>query len=626
MVTIPETLHLEENEKSVLSKGLSYIPTRPYSDEYTTKADCESFYRRHRLKAHFGREDTNNVDLTQPSDQVEDILNYYITKSRNEIKKLNFKQRITNMNLSREERASLTSLKQRNDIVIKPADKGGAIVVWERSLYIQEAERQLSDSNFYQRVDHDLTMEHHKQVVSVVQSAITKGELPPTATNLIVDHPRTSKFYLLPKIHKPGNPGRPIVSACNCATELLATYLDKITSPLVRCLPSYVKDTNHMLAIAQSFRYPRSSPDRLVFTMDIKSLYTVIPNNDGLAALQHFLNKRSVLNPPTSTLVRLAELVLTLNSFTFNGNFYQQTGGVAMGSRLGPNYACLFVGHIEEQIFEQFPGNKPDLYKRYIDDIVGAASCSRTELNNFVTFVNNFHPNLKFTWSISEDKLPFLDLYLIPTPQGLGTTIHYKETDSHSYLTYSSSHPVGCKDSIPYSQFLRLKRICSDDDDFQVRSKEMAGFFVHRNYPRTVIDRALRRVNNISRETAMRPSDDADSNKKVIPLILTFNSINCRVKKILSNNFTLLQSDPETRDVFKDFRVLGAFRRDTNLKDSLVRSSLQTTASTEDDLTGTFPCNRPRCKTCARPHKRIAPDQHPWWTFDDPTEIFVQDE
>ena len=73
------------------------------------------------------------------------------------------------MNLSHDKRASLTSLKQRTDIVIKPANKGGAVVVWER---------QLSDSNFYQRVDHDLTMEHHKQVVSVV----TKGELPPSTT------------------------------------------------------------------------------------------------------------------------------------------------------------------------------------------------------------------------------------------------------------------------------------------------------------------------------------------------------------------------------------------------------------------------------------------------------------
>ena len=227
------------------------------------------------------------------------------------------------------------------------------------------------------------------------------------------------------------------MSACNCPTELLATYLDQITSPLVRCLPSYVKDTNHMLNIAQTFSYPTSCPDRF----DIKSLYMVIPNNDGLSALQHFLNKRSVLEPLTHILLRLAELVLTLNSFRFNGDFYPQTVGVAMGSRLGLYYACLFVGHVDEQIFQQYPGTKPDLYKRYADDI--SAACSENELDNFDNFVNNFHPSLKFTWAISDKQLPFLDLVLKPTPQGLTTTIHYKETDSHSYLTYSfASYPM----------------------------------------------------------------------------------------------------------------------------------------------------------------------------------------
>jgi len=160
--------------------------------------------------------------------------------------------------------------------------------------------------------------------------------------------------------------------------------------------------------------------------------------------------------------VCLAELVLTLNTFSFDGDYYQQTTGVAMGSRFGPNYACLFVGHIEEHIFQRYRGKTPDLYKRYIDDIVGAASGTKEELEDFATFVNNFHPSLKFTWAISHDKLPFLDLYLTPSSNPLITTIHYKETDSHSYLNYSSSHPVRCKNSIPYSQFLPLRRICSE--------------------------------------------------------------------------------------------------------------------------------------------------------------------
>ena len=67
---------------------------------------------------------------------------------------------------------------------------------------------------------------------------------------------------------------------------------------------------------------------RYLFTM----LYTVIPNNDGLQALKYHLDLRPEKQPPTHTLVRLAELVLTLNCFDFDGNYYQQVGGVAMGT------------------------------------------------------------------------------------------------------------------------------------------------------------------------------------------------------------------------------------------------------------------------------------------------------
>ena len=129
---------------------------------------------------------------------------------------------------------------------------------------------------------------------------------------------------------KSGNAGRPIVSACNCPTELITTYLDGITTSLVQSLPSYVKDTNHMLHIADSFRFPGTS--NFVFTLDVKSSYTVIPIGDGLLALTHFPNKRPVLQPPTLALIRLAELVLTLNIFSFNGNFYRDR---REGSRWG---------------------------------------------------------------------------------------------------------------------------------------------------------------------------------------------------------------------------------------------------------------------------------------------------
>ena len=112
-----------------------------------------------------------------------------------------------------------------------------------------------------------------------------------------------------------------------------------------------------------------------------------------------------------------------------------------------------------------YTGAKPDLYKRYMDDVVGAASCSEEHLRQFLEFTSSFHPNLEYTWSVSTDKFPFLDIYIKPRDNRTFTSLHYKDTDSHSYINFSSSHPSTCMSSIPYSQFLRLRKICSENDD-----------------------------------------------------------------------------------------------------------------------------------------------------------------
>ncbi|XP_077861688.1 uncharacterized protein LOC144342322, partial [Saccoglossus kowalevskii] len=195
---------------------------------------------------------------------------------------------------------------RRDEIVIKPADKGGAVVVWRRDLYLVEAERQLSDTDSYRALDVDITNKIQREIGDVVNGYIAKGNLPKEARNLIVRSPRTSVVYLLPKIHKVNNPGRPIVSACNCETEHIARYLDSMLRPIVASQPTYVQDTTVALRKLELFRFTPDKP-RFLFSMDIKSLYTSIPHTDGLLALQHFLNKRAVKDPPTFVLVRLAD-------------------------------------------------------------------------------------------------------------------------------------------------------------------------------------------------------------------------------------------------------------------------------------------------------------------------------
>ena len=97
----------------------------------------------------------------------------------------------------------------------------------------------------------------------------------------------------------------PVVVPLN---SCISSYLDHVMAPLVRNLPSYIKDTRHALQIFQNIHF--SGTHKLIFTMDIKSLYTVIPHHDGLRALKFFFDKRPVQEPSTLVLVRLAELEL----------------------------------------------------------------------------------------------------------------------------------------------------------------------------------------------------------------------------------------------------------------------------------------------------------------------------
>ena len=80
---------------------------------------------------------------------------------------------------------------------------------------------------------------------------------------------------------------------------------------------------------------------------------TVLPHHDGLRALKFVFGKGPIQEPSTTVFLRLAELVLTLNNFTFDAEHLQQIGGVALGTKMAPSYN-LFVGFVEKKIFEKY--------------------------------------------------------------------------------------------------------------------------------------------------------------------------------------------------------------------------------------------------------------------------------
>ena len=157
-------------------------------------------------------------------------------------------QRFQRNNLSKRERAALDRLSNNKEIVIKPADKGGATVILNAIDYVEEPKRQLDNEIYYKKIESDLTSEHEQLINQCIDTYKNNGELEEEIAKLLKPvKSRTPIFYMLPKIHKVNNPGRPVVSSVNSHTEKLSAYVDEFLRPLAEKLQSYIRDTSDFI-------------------------------------------------------------------------------------------------------------------------------------------------------------------------------------------------------------------------------------------------------------------------------------------------------------------------------------------------------------------------------------------
>ena len=216
-------------------------------------------------------------------------------------------------NFSNQERSIITSLSKNKSIIIKPADKGGAIVILDKKDYLTEIKRQLSDNLSYKPLIKDPTEEFRFIIRIVVQEGLVSGYITDQiAKFLIKDYPRVPVFYILPKIHKPGfpPPGRPIVSGSNSILEPLAQYLNSFLLPAVLKSKSYISDTPDLI---KKIEHIQVDQDTCLITLDVNSLYTSIPHEGARMTILDTLTSRSSQFPPTHFLMDLADIILDKN-------------------------------------------------------------------------------------------------------------------------------------------------------------------------------------------------------------------------------------------------------------------------------------------------------------------------
>ena len=219
--------------------------------------------------------------------------------------------------------------------------------------------------------------------------------------------PRIPVFYTLTKTHKVNLSSPPIISGCDSPTERISAFVDSLLQPIMKEQQSYIKDTTQFINFIEGMRVPQNA---VLVSMDVTSLYTNIPQEEGITTICHAYDTFYMTTPPIPThyLREMLRLILQENSFQFNGKDFLQTHGTAMGTKTAVSFANIFMAKIETAIIDQ-QSTKPLVWKRSIDDVFSLWDTNREEINNFIEHANNYHPTIKFTADISDKEIISLD-------------------------------------------------------------------------------------------------------------------------------------------------------------------------------------------------------------------------
>ena len=428
-------------------------------------------------------------------------------------------------------------------------------------------------------------------------------------------------FYGLPKVHKCNqiksaivnqkleyilceNPAdlkfRPIVAGTACPTSRLSHVLDIVLKPFLKYVDSYVRDTVHFLNKLPS----KLNTNEIFATFDVVSLYSNIPHDLGRKALNFWLDLyNNDLGKFSKTFViEGATLILNNNYFEFNSENYLQKTGTAMGTKFAPVYANLVLGFLEislkEKIREKFGTEKANTimknYFRFLDDIFVIWDINDGNVNILHEILASLDSNLSFTLDQSGSSVNFLDVKVSKVDTRITTDIFYKETDTHQYLDFKSSHPNHTKRNIPYNLARRICTIVSEPEILQIRLTELTTFLVECNYPKSLIENGIRQARMIPQNKLRTTTNIRNNVTEKIPFISTYNPNSQNLFPTVSSVLDSLKADPSTEAIFTNAKIVNSKRQPNNLKSLLTSARLKL----RETSFKVSKCNDKRCDLC----------------------------
>ena len=546
---------LTDAQKSILMKGLNYAlpPKRLHYEDYLL--NFELLFK----------------NATSSDSLKENELAEFKSKLKTlALSSLKFYNRKTKKieNVSQEETSALLELSSLEHVIIQKADKGNVIVLVNKTDYTQKMENILGDTSKFQpkiftRLNGDLRylLETEEEIKLFLQKLLDKGTISSQEYDKMV--PKGSSpgiLYGLCKVHKNTPEGekcppfRPILSAIGTVSYNLAKFLVPILAPL----------TTNQFVCKDSFSFAaevrNQNPDLFMASFDVDSLFTNIPLDETIeiCVKKLFGRKQKFKGFSRSEFRTLLQYAVKDNLIYFNGKYYIQIDGAAMGSPLGPTLANIFLCHWEEIWLDKCPLQfRPLFYRRYVDDTFLLFS-SRDHVKKFLKYLNSRHKNMNFTCETEiDDKLPFLDVLVCREGDQLVTSIYRKPTFSGLYTNFNSYISEKYKAGLINCLLFRIFTLTVDWAKFHEEVKFLSEIFRKNQYPQHFFDRCVKIF--LNRKLNPDTSVKIEKQKLVISLPFVGKYSNDLKKKLSALASKHLKSDFKISVVWSSGRTLRSF-------------------------------------------------------------------
>ena len=298
------------------------------------------------------------------------------------------------------------------------------------------------------------------------------------------------------KVHKDQTNGmvlppfRPILSAIRTCAYNVAKFF----------VPILKEITINEYTVKDSFSFAEEIVEQnanlYMVSFDVESLFTNIPLDEtiDICVDRIYKRKKKVKGLLKRHFKQLLIHATKSSCFLFNGTYYCQIDGVAMGSPLGPTLANIFLAHYEEKWLNDCPVQfKPQLYRRYVDDIFLLFD-KRDHVKKFLRYMNSRHKNMKFTYEEEQnDILPFLDIKITRDGDRFTTSVYRKKTFSGVYLNYGSFLPLDYKKGLIATLLHRTYAICSDYRSLHEEINRLKVIWQKNSFPLFFIDKCVKK-------------------------------------------------------------------------------------------------------------------------------------